>query len=404
MGKQDAATVGRASERAVASRRTPGELDRAHPAAARQNVGVTRAFPVPVALAASLAVLAGCAVTPPALPAAVPASAVDARAARSDDALAALVDATRPGCSAAVGVRGEVVWAAAAGLADVESAAPLTVGTRFEMASVAKQFTATAVLLLQREGVLSLEDAVAEHVDGLPEWGRTVTLDELMHHTSRIPDYWIRLEADGFGWSDPVSHAQTVDAVRRIEALEPGEGYAYSNSNYVLLAEVVHRVSGVPLPDFLRERLFEPLGLDLDPTPLLAAPDVALSYGADDVLLSPGWEAFGPMGIVATPSELARWGDQYRSGDVIRDDHADGAVAQPSGELYGAGIDLETNGRLNHDGRFGGHVSAFTVSADRETTIVVMCNGIDAPRRDLDAALWRIWDPARDAPPEEVDG
>jgi len=324
-------------------------------------------------------------------------STVDKRVLLSDAALARIVDATAPGCSGAVGVRGEVVWAAARGLANLESGAPVTTATRFDMASVAKQFTATAILMLQRDGALSLGDPVGSHLDRLPAWGRAVTLDQLMHHTSRLRDYWIRLEADGLTWSDHVSHAQTVDAIRRMPTLEPGEGYSYSNSNYVLLAEVVHAVSGMPLREFLTERIFAPLELELDPTPLLVAPDVARSYDADQLLLSPGWEASGPMGIFSTPSELARWGDQYREGDIIRDDVAEGAADDGTGDLYGAGIYLEPDGRLSHNGRFGGHITAFTVSADRDTTIVVMCNGHVSPRTELDAALWRIWDAPADA-------
>lgn len=328
-------------------------------------------------------------------------STVDKRALLSDEAVERIVDPAVPGCSAAVGVRGEVVWTGATGLADVAAGTPVTPATRFDMASVAKQFTATAVLMLHREGALELSDPVAAHVDGLPAWGRTVTLDQLLHHTSRVRDYWIRLEADGLSWSDPVDHAQTVDAIRRMPTREPGEGYLYSNSNYVLLAEVVHRASGSPLPQFLTDRMFAPLGLAMDPTPLLDAPDVARSYDADGALLSPAWAAYGPMGIFTTPSELVRWGDQYRTGDLVQDDFAEGAVDQGTGEFYGAGIDLEANGRLNHNGRFGGHITTFTVSADRATTISVMCNGHASPRLDLDAALWEIWDAA--APDVEAD-
>lgn len=368
-------------------------------------MGPWRRFSRAALAAASVVVVAGCALTPPVLE--PPdgrlrwVSTIDKRALLSDDAVERIVDATGPGCSAAVGVRGEVVWTGVAGLADVAAGVPVTPATRFDMASVAKQFTATAVLMLRREGALDLAAPVATYVDGLPAWGRTVTLEQLLHHTSRLRDYWIRLEADGLAWSDPVSHAQTVDAIRRMPTREPGDGYLYSNSNYVLLAEVVHRVSGVPLPQFLTERMFTPLGLAMDPTPLLDAPDVARSYDADGVQLSPAWEAYGPMGIFTTPSELVRWGDQYRAGELVQDDFAEGAVDQGTGELYGAGIDLEPNGRLNHNGRFGGHITTFTVSADRTTTISVMCNGHSSPRLDLDAALWEIWDAAAEPDDDE---
>ncbi len=325
-------------------------------------------------------------------------AAVDKRVLRSDLVLEHLVAADRPGCSGAVGVRGEVVWAGAAGLADLGTRAPVTTATRFDMASVAKQFTATAILMLQRDGLLSLADPVGDYVDGLPAWGRTVTLDQLVHHTSRIRDYWVALDDAGIGFTDPADQARTLDAIRSLRilesgTLESGTEYSYSNSNYVLLAEVVHRVSGQPLPVFLDARIFTPLGLDMELTPSLVAPDVALSYTDTVDLQPPGWTAYGAIGIYTTPSELVRWGDQYRAGDVIQDDFAVGAADEGTGELYAAGMDIETDGDLNHNGRFGGYITTFTISADRETTIAVMCNGHAEPRFPLADALWGIWVP-----------
>lgn len=350
--------------------------------------------------AAAFVLLAGCAATPPTLevaPRAYATTTLDKRDLLSDDALVELVDATRPGCSGAVGVLGEVVWAGATGIADLTTGELVTTETRFDMASVSKQFTATAILMLQRDGALSLADPVNAYVDGLPSWGRTVTLDQLMHHTARVPDYWTVLDDDGIGFSDAADHARILDAIRRLTRLESGSGYSYSNSHYILLAEVVARVSGQPLPVFLAERIFTPLGLDMELTPSLVAADVALSYDANDQFQPPGWTAYGAIGIFTTPSEVVRWGDQYRAGDIIQDDFAVGAADEGTGKFYAAGMDIEVDGDLNHNGRFGGYTSTFTVSADRETTIAVMCNGHAANRFGLADALWAIW-----APPEEV--
>jgi CubicO group peptidase (beta-lactamase class C family) len=315
------------------------------------------------------------------------------KSASSLQALETLVPVTQPGCSAAVARHGAVVWAGAAGLADLATRTPVTTATRFDMASVSKQFTATAILMLHREGLLALGDPIGTYVDDLPEWGSKVTLDQLIHHTSRIPDYWVELDAEGIGFTDPADQATTVGAIRRLDELEPGAGYTYSNSNYVLLAEVVGRVSGQPLPDFLATRIFTPLGLDMVLAPTLHAPDIALSYDDDLRLQEAGWTSYGHTGIITTPSELARWGDQYRTGDIIQDDFAVGAVDEGAGELYAAGMDIEVDGDLNHTGRMGGFVSDFTVSADRETVIAVMCNGHTSNRFGLADALWAIWDP-----------
>ncbi len=324
------------------------------------------------------------------------------RAALSEELLADLVPATQPGCSAAVAATGEIIWAGAAGLADLENRAPLTTETRFDIASVAKQFTATAILMLAREGKLALTDTVGAYVDDLPDWADVVTLDQLIHHTSRIPDFWVELDVAGIGFTDPADQATTVAAIARETELDSdGVGYLYSNANYVLLAEVVARVSGQALPDFLAERVFAPLGLDMVVAPTLSGPDIARPYGDTLALEEGAWTAYGHIGIITTPSELARWGDQYRTGDIVQDDFAVGAVDEGLGELYAAGIDIETDGDLNHTGRWGGYVSEFTVSSDRDLTITVMCNGHASDRWGVTDGLWAIWDPEhpRESPP-----
>ena len=330
------------------------------------------------------------------------AAAAAEQARLSEELLARLVPASGPGCSAAVAVTGTVIWAGAGGLADLEHGTPLTTSTRFEIASVSKQFTATAILMLQRDGLLSVDDAVGDYVDGLPEWADEVTLDQLIHHTSRLPDFWVELDAAGLGFADPADQADTVAAIARETELDSGgTGYLYSNSNYVLLAEVVERVSGQPLPEFLDERIFAPLDLDMVVAPSLSGPDIARAYGEPPALLEGGWTAYGHIGILTTPSELARWGDQYREGEIVQDDFAVGAVDEGLGEQYAAGIDIEEDGDLNHTGRWGGYVSEFTVSSTRKLTITVMCNGRDSDRWGVTDGLWAIWDPEhpRESPP-----
>jgi CubicO group peptidase (beta-lactamase class C family) len=355
---------------------------------------------------ACLVLLAGCAATTPGRVLAGSAVATERaqaaladKSARSMEAIAELVPAAEPGCSAAVGRKGAVIWAGAGGLADLANGIPVTTSTRFDIASVSKQFTATAILMLQREGLLSVGDPIGMYVDGLPAWGTTVTLDQLIHHTSRIPDYWVELDKIGIGFSDPADQQTTLNAIRREKRLEPGTGFLYSNSNYVLLAEVVGRVSGQPLPEFLADRIFTPLGLDMVLAPTLHAPDIALSYDDDLQLQEAGWTSYGHTGIITTPSELVRWGDQYRGlldgveSEFIQDDFFDGQVYEAEGEYYAAAMDIEVDGDLNHTGRMGGFVTDFTVSADRMTTIAVMCNGHLSKRFELASALWGIWDP-----------
>jgi CubicO group peptidase (beta-lactamase class C family) len=345
--------------------------------------------------------LAGCA-TPPS-EAALPYSSTfvpapwDPRFHTSDTLVSSLVDESGPGCSAAVAVHGEVVWGKALGIKDLSTYEPLTIRTRFDIASLTKQFTATAVLLLQREGLLSLSDPIGAYVDQLPAWGSTITLEQLMHHTSHIPDYWKKLGDWDYGFETPATQADALRAIRAVSTLEKGEGYLYSNSNYILLAEVIERVSGVPYAQFITERILQQLGLAMEISPVLQAPDIAVSYDDENLPTRNAWDFYGAFGTFTTPIELARWGDQYRESDIVGNDFVLGAVdsGKPGeaseGRRYGAGIHINADGSLQHDGRLGGFITTMKISPDRETTVVVMCNGHLADRSGIVGGLWKIW-------------
>ena len=351
--------------------------------------------------AASVALLSGCASPTPA-PSLTPVAAVtsappDPRIAASGTFLSGLLDPTLPGCSAAVAVHGQLVWAAAVGVADLSTGAALTTETRFDIASLTKQFTATVVLMLQREGTLSLGDPISSYVDGLPAWGRSVTLDALMHHTSHVPDYWKKLGEWGYGFETPATQADALRAIRAVSRLDTGEGYLYSNSNYILLAQVIERVTGESYVDYVTRTLFDPLGLSLQIDPVLQAADIAVSYDDDNLPTRNAWAFYGAFGTFTTPTQLALWGDQYRESELVGNDFVVGAVdsGKPGeaseGRRYAAGINIEADGALRHDGRLGGFITTLKISPDRETSVAVSCNGHLADRAGVVNGLWKIW-------------
>jgi len=351
--------------------------------------------------AASIVLLAGCS-APPAAPGLAPVAAVaspppDPRPASSDALLGSVLDPALPGCSAAVAVHGQLVWAGAVGVADLATGAALTTETRFDIASLTKQFTATAVLILQREGGLALTDTIGSYVSGLPAWGKTVTLDALMHHTSRIPDYWAKLGDWGYGFETPATQADALRAIKAVPTLHAGTGYEYSNSNYILLAQVIERVTGEPYAQYVTETLFEPLGLQMQIDPVLQAPDVAVSYDDSNRPTRNAWAFYGAFGTFTTPTQLALWGDQYRESTLVGNDFVVGAVDSgdvgevTEGRVYAAGININADGSLRHDGRMGGFISTIKISPDRETTVVVMCNSHLSDRSALVNGLWKIW-------------
>jgi CubicO group peptidase (beta-lactamase class C family) len=351
--------------------------------------------------AASVVLLAGCSglASAPGLAPAVALSSAppDPRPGLSDELLASALDASQPGCSAAVAVHGQVVWSSAVGTADLATGAPLTTATRFDVASLTKQFTATAVLILQREGRLSLGDSIASYVNGLPAWGATVTLDALMHHTSHVPDYWKKLGDWGYGFETPATQADAMRAIKAVSTLSAGEGYEYSNSNYILLAQVIESVTGQPYAQYVTETLFEPLDLAMQIDPVLQAADIAVSYDDANLPTRNAWAFYGAFGTFTTPTQLALWGDQYRESDVVGNDFVVGAVdsGEPGdvteGRVYAAGININADGSLRHDGRLGGFISTLKISPDRETSVAVACNGYLADRSGVVNGLWKIW-------------
>ena len=332
-----------------------------------------------------------------------PAIVVDpALVARSQAVLDAAIKPGAPGCSAAVGSNGKPFWTGARGMANLAAGDVITPDTVFDIASVSKQFTATTALLLVEAGKLALNDPLSQHVPDLAAWAGTVTVAQLMHHTSGIPDYTGLLQAQGYQYRDRTTQDQALHALAGVSELEfaPGSKFEYSNSNYLLLGEIVHRVSGRPLPQHLDAAIFRPLGLSMVLDPVGHVPGKAVSYakanGQYQVADSP-WEQLGDGGIQTTPSQLVRWADNYRTGAVggkrLLDDQLAGAVETEAGgaDRYGAGIFLMANGTLDHDGAWAGFVTEFRISADRTKSLAISCNTDKQDVAALADALAKLW-------------
>lgn len=322
--------------------------------------------------------------------------------ARSQSVLDDAIAAGAPGCSAAVGVQGKVVWTGVRGVADLSTGKAINSHTVFDIASVSKQFTASALLLLVDEGKLTLDDPLSRHVPELPAWANTVTVGQLMHQTSGIPEYVGLLEAQGFQVTDHTTQGQAIQSLVAVPKLEfqPGSQFEYSNSNYLLLGEIVHRVSREPLPQFLAEQIFRPLDLAMIVDPVGAIPDKADGYEKDSDDNRPtktAWEAIGDGGIQTTPSQLVQWADNYRTGRVggpkLLQAQLAGAVPTQDGggDKYGAGIYVTADGALTHDGFWGGFVTAFRVSNDRATSLAISCNTDKQDPQALAESLGKLW-------------
>ncbi|WP_442931405.1 serine hydrolase domain-containing protein [Mycolicibacterium sp. 120320] len=330
-----------------------------------------------------------------------PASNDDERAARSQNVLAELVQEDQPGCTVAVGRNGDVVWTGVRGLANLETGAPITPDTVMDIGSTSKQFTATAILLLANQNKLNLTDPVSRYVPGLPAWADTVTVSQLIHHQSGIPDYTGLLEDDGIDFKTPTTQEQSVRRLSQVQSLTfpPGSKFEYSNSNYLLLAEVVAKTSGVPLPQFLSTEVFQPLGLAMVMDPVGKVPLKAVSYepGPSGLTIADSlWEQVGDGAIQTTPSELVRWADNYRTGSVggeqlLTAQLADSVETDIPGARYAAGIKEWNDGSLDHYGTWAGFHSGLHISKDRHTSLAVVCNADETAQDELMKRLWQIW-------------
>jgi CubicO group peptidase (beta-lactamase class C family) len=321
---------------------------------------------------------------------------------RSQRVLEDAIKADAPGCSVAVGSKGTVVWTGVRGVANTATGDAISTDTVFDIGSVSKQFTATATLLLAGAGKLSVDDPLSKYMPELPEWASTVTLTQLIHQTSGIPEYEGLLQSRGYQISDHTTQSQALQAVGAVPALnfKPGTRFAYSGSNYLLLAEVVRRVSVVPLPQFLSAQIFGPLGLAMVMDPVGTIPHKAVSYASaleDYRVAGSAWEQVGDGGIQTTPSQLVRWADNYRTGSVggqkLLDAQLSGAVQiGPNVPIrYAAGIYLRDDGTLDHDGAWAGFVTAFRVSKDRLTSVAVSCNTDEQSPEAMADAISKLW-------------
>lgn len=322
-------------------------------------------------------------VTPPA---GAEAKASPADKARATRALFASVTPTTPGCTVAVARNGRVVFRGAFGSADLARKRPMTSRTVVDIGSTSKQFTATAILLLAQRGTIQLDAAVSTYVPSLPSWANDVTVRQMIHHQSGIPDYIELLLRRGLKYTERTTDADALKALSEATlTFAPGTKWEYSNSNYFLLGQVVLSVTGANLDSFLRAEVFTPLRLDARMAPAARIAGKATSYervGQKWVVADSPWEQLGDGGIQTTPSQLVRWATQYWAPTIGGPDllraRTDRAVSTGvPGERYGAGIfekrDPKRGRILQHSGGWGGFVTFFEMQPAKRLAVAGTC-------------------------------
>jgi CubicO group peptidase (beta-lactamase class C family) len=229
-----------------------------------------------------------------------------------------------PGAAVAVIRDGKVVFQKGYGIANLEYDVPISPVTVFHVASVSKQFTAMALVLLEQEGKLSLEDDIRKYLPELPDYGHKITIRNLLQHTSGIRDQWQTLSLAGWRMDDVITQKQILRMLFHQKELnfEPGTKHLYSNGGFTLAAEIVARVSGKPLPVFCDERIFQPLGMThthFHDDHRRIVHDRAYSYEktGDGYRASPlNYANVGATSLFTTAPDLVKWLDNFREPKV----------------------------------------------------------------------------------------
>jgi CubicO group peptidase (beta-lactamase class C family) len=277
------------------------------------------------------------------------------------------------------------------GLANLEHAIRNTPETIFEAGSVSKQFTAAAVLLLARDGKLSLDDGVRKYVPELPDYGQPLTIRHMLMHMSGLRD-WGAVAAIA-GWprtSRVYTHAHVLDIISRQKAVNftPGAQYSYSNSGYNLAVMIVARVSGKSFAEFSAERIFKPLGMSHtswrdDFTRIVKGRAVAYSERRGDFAQNMPFEnVHGNGGLLTTVGDLLRWNENFvtaKVGDAefLRIQQEPGRFNDGKTGTYALGLvvdDYKGVREVGHSGSTAGYRAHLARYPDQRVSVAVLCN------------------------------
>jgi D-alanyl-D-alanine carboxypeptidase len=294
-----------------------------------------------------------------------------------------------PSASVAVVRDGRIAYVKAYGKAQLEPSVLATTDMRYSIGSISKQFTATAILLLQEEGKLSLDDPVAKYLPDLTR-ANEVTIRQLLSHTSGYQDYWPE-DYVMKPMLQPVTAQQILDQWgKKPLDFDPGTRWQYSNTNFVIAGVIVERVAGVPLFRFLQQRVFNPLGMksvtnsdekklgDNDPMGYMR-------YALGPLRPAPkegqGW-MFAAGELAMTAEDLAKWDVLMIDQTILkpasyRQLETEVLLKNGLGTHYGLGVDVGSQSghrTISHSGEVSGFTAGNTVLPDDRDAVVVLTN------------------------------
>jgi CubicO group peptidase (beta-lactamase class C family) len=321
----------------------------------------------------------------------------DARALKADSVFERFDRTSSPGCALGVYQDGKIQYARGYGMASLEHGVALSPRSVLDVGSISKQFTAMAILMLQKEGKLSLDDPIRKYIPEMPAYAEKVTLRRALSQTSGLRDLYTMM-----GQTGRTFEGDTVDALRVITRsaepnYEPGARYLYTNSGWILAAQIVYRLTGRTLAQFAEERIFAPLGMH--DTRYLADARTIIPNGAEGYAPQPGGgfrvarstydgAIMGAGAVHTTIEDFARWLNNYDSGVVGGRDILetmttattlnDGSPARSGPtQAYAVGLSVGTLRGLrtvSHGGSWAGYRGHFIRFPDQRFAVATFCN------------------------------
>ena len=294
-----------------------------------------------------------------------------------------------PSASIAVVKDGQIAYVKAYGDARLEPKTPATPQMRYSIGSISKQFTAAAILLLQEQGKLSLDDKVGRYVPDLTR-ANEITIRQLLSHTSGYQDYWPQ-DYVMPGMLKPTDAQQIMNTwAKKPLDFDPGTKWQYSNTNYVIAGVIVEKVAKMPLLQLLQQRVFNPLGIkstfDTDSGPLTANdPRGYLRFALGPLRPAPkegkGW-MFAAGELAMTAEDLAKWDVSVINRTVLkpasyREMETDVLLKNGLDTHYGLGVDVNQQGghrAISHGGEVSGFTATNTIFPDDRAAVVVLTN------------------------------
>ena len=327
-------------------------------------------------------------------------SVVAGHAATSDEKSAAAVDEVfsdltkpgSPGCALAVYRDGTIIYAKGYGLANIEENVAITPQSVFDIGSTSKQFTAATILLLAKQGKLSINDDIRKFVPELPNYGQQITILQLLNHTSGLRDYLTLFELAGINIDSVTTDADALALITRQKALNfaVGTDWLYSNTGFFLLSVIVQRASGKTLREFAAENIFAPLEMTQtqyrdDHAGLIA--NRALAYDEQENKSSyklnvSYFEQTGDGAVHTSVEDLQKWDENFYSPRVGGKEFL--AEIQERGKLnngkvldYAKGLfvqDYRGLHTVSHGGAWGGYRAELLRFPDQHFSVACLCN------------------------------